>query len=401
MQKYDAASSGAFVEEFILPPYKSGDLSNLKFAVKDCIDIKDKVTGFGNPTWSNTHPKAVANAVCVEQLLLSGATCLGKTITDEFTYSLIGENYFYGTPQNPRCSDRVPGGSSSGSASAVACGIVDFALGTDTGGSVRVPASNCGIYGYRPTHGRISIAGVIPLAPSLDTVGLLAKDASTLKSVASVLLGSDISTSKTKPKIAVIAEAFDACDENIQKAVLQYLGETFEDFTNIKLSSITSPEVNITWLRDLYALIHSCELWSIHGPWIESVKPDLGPIAEYNFNNIAKLADRTQLVEGIKKRECFAQKIRDYLKDNNVILCFPTTPEIAPLKGTFSQNPEARTSGTYSERLIGINAIAGLSRSPQITIPLENASFPIGISFLAGQNQDEYLLALLYKKLET
>lgn len=394
MKKHNVASSGAFVEEFVISPYKPGNLSNLTFAVKDCIDIKDKVTGFGNPTWANTHPKAIAHAVCVEQLLLSGATCLGKTITDEFTYSLIGENYFYGTPLNPRCPDRVPGGSSSGSASSVACGIVDFALGTDTGGSVRVPASNCGIYGYRPTHGRISVAGVIPLAPSLDTVGVLAKDTSTLKSVASVLLGSNFVLSTTNPKIVVITEALEACEKDIQAAVLQYLEKNFPGFTTVTLSSITSSEINITWLRDLYALIHSCELWSIHGPWVETVRPTLGPIAEYNFNHIAKVANRNLLLDRIKKREWFAQKIREYLK-NNIIFCFPTTPEIAPLKGVFSQNPGARTSGTYSERLIGINAIAGLSKSPQITIPIESPSSPIGISFLAGQNQDESLLNLL------
>lgn len=394
MQKYNVATSGAFVEEFVLPPYKSGNLNGLNFAIKDCIDIKDKVTGFGNPTWANTHPKAVANAVCVEQLLLSGATCMGKTVTDEFTYSLIGENFFYGTPLNPRCPDRVPGGSSSGSASSVACRIVDFALGTDTGGSIRVPAANCGIYGYRPTHGRISVAGVIPLAPSLDTVGVLAKDASTLKSVASVLLGSELSSSTIKPKIVVVAEALEACEKDIQAAILQYLEKNFPDFTTVTLSSIVSPEVNITWLRDLYALIHSCELWSIHGPWIESVKPELGPIAEYNFNHIAKVANRSLLLDGIKKREWFAHKIREYLKDGT-IFCFPTTPEVAPLKGVFSGNPKARTSGTYSERLIGINAIAVLSRSPQITIPIKDTSLPIGISFLAGQNQDEYLFNLL------
>lgn len=399
MQKYDGASSGAFVEKFELQPYKTGDLNNLRFAVKDCIDIKDKVTGFGNPTWASTHPKAVTNAICVEQLLLSGATCIGKTITDEFAYSLIGENYFYGTPLNPKAPDRVPGGSSSGSASSVACGIVDFALGTDTGGSVRVPASNCGVYGFRPTHGRISVAGVIPLAPSLDTVGVLAKDMPTLKSVSSVLLGSQYNDSINKPKIIVIAEALTACEENIQTAVLQYLEQNFTDFTITKLASIIAPEINITWLRDLYVLLHSCELWSIHGPWIESVKPELGPIAKYNFHNIAKLADRANIVDGIKKREWFAKKIKEYL-ENGSIFCFPTTPEIAPLKGIFSQKPEARTSGTYSANLIGINAIAGLSRSPQVTIPLKNTTYQIGISFLTSWNQDEYLLKLLCEKLE-
>ena len=182
------AQSNAFVTTFDLSPTDSGPLDGLRFAVKDTIDVAGFKTGCGNPTWRDSHPAAVVHAVCVEQLLLAGARCVGKTISDELAFSLLGENHFYGTPLNARAPDRVPGGSSSGSASAVACGLVDFALGTDTGGSVRVPASNCGIWGFRPSHGFVSVAGVNPLAPSFDTVGILAQNADVLAKVALVLL---------------------------------------------------------------------------------------------------------------------------------------------------------------------------------------------------------------------
>src|SRR4029077_4269094 len=132
------------------------------------------------------------HAVCVEQLLAAGAHCVGKTVTDELAFSLIGENHFYGTPLNPAAPGRVPGGSSSGSASAVACGLADFALGTDTGGSVRVPASNCGLFGLRPSPGMISVAGVMPFAPTFDTVVVLTRDADVLARVAGTLLGIEI-----------------------------------------------------------------------------------------------------------------------------------------------------------------------------------------------------------------
>jgi len=393
MQKNDALTSGAFIEEFVMKPYQTGVLSNLSFAVKDCIDVKNKFTGFGNPTWLRTHPKATVNAICVDLLLSEGASCVGKTITDEFAYSLIGENFFYGTPKNPKCPDRVPGGSSSGSASSVACGIVDFALGTDTGGSIRVPASNCGIYGYRPSHGKISVAGVIPLAPSLDTVGVLAKNMKILNSVASVLLGeANISNEVSNYKIVVIEEILEACDPFIRASIHQYLDNNFREYSTIKLSDIVSQDITVAWLFDLYVLLHSCEVWSMHGSWVESVKPKLGPIADYNFNNIAKLANRNQLSVGIRQREWFARKVQEYLK-KDIILCFPTVPEIAPKRGFYSQNPEARTSSTYFQRLIGINAVAGLSRSPQITVPIDDTnSIPIGISFLAGQGKDKFLL---------
>ena len=186
--KSDSAGSGAFVQEFTLEPKGSGLLTGLRFAVKDLIDLKGYVTSCGNPSWRDTHPVAAANAVCVDQLLFAGAECAGKTVTDELAFGLSGENHFFGTPLNPRAPNRVPGGSSSGSASAVACGLVDFALGTDTGGSVRVPASNCGIFGMRPSSGVISVAGVNPLAPTFDTVGAMASSYETLAKAMSVLL---------------------------------------------------------------------------------------------------------------------------------------------------------------------------------------------------------------------
>src|SRR5262245_1386725 len=180
------AQSGAFVETLELSPAGTGPLDGLCFAVKDLIDVAGWKTGCGNPAWHATHPPAVVHAVCVEQLLHAGASCVGKTVSDELAFSLLGQNHFYGTPLNPRAPDRVPGGSSSGSASAVACGLVDFALGTDTGGSVRVPASNCGIWGFRPLHGFISVAGVNPFAPTFDTVGILVRSVEVLAQVAGI-----------------------------------------------------------------------------------------------------------------------------------------------------------------------------------------------------------------------
>src|SRR5262249_23337023 len=200
--------SGAFVETFDLPPTGDGPLAGLRFAVKDLIDIAGRKTGCGNPSWRDTHPPARNHAVCVDQLLTAGAHCVGKTVSDEGAFSLIGGNHFYGTPLNPRAPDRVPGGSSSGSASAVACGLADFALGTDTGGSVRVPASNCGVWGLRPSHDFISVAGVMPFAPTFDTVGIHARSAEVLARAAPALLASAPAPSAAPRNIYILREAF-------------------------------------------------------------------------------------------------------------------------------------------------------------------------------------------------
>ena len=167
----------------------TGRSTGLRFAVKDLIDVAGHRTGCGNPDWLATHPPARVSAVCVDQLLEAGAACEGKTISDEVAFSLLGENFFYGTPLNPAAPDRVPGGSSCGSASAVACGLVDFALGTDTGGSVRIPASYCGLWGMRPSHGIVSVAGVMPFSPTFDTVGILAGSGDVLERAMGVLVG--------------------------------------------------------------------------------------------------------------------------------------------------------------------------------------------------------------------
>ncbi|KAL3326612.1 hypothetical protein AABB24_037346 [Solanum stoloniferum] len=220
-------SCGAFMKRFTLEPIgpDSDELNGLTFAVKDIFDLEGQITGFGNPDWGKTHSAAKSTAPTVVSLLKSGATCIGKTVMDEMAYSINGENFHYGTPVNPVAPDRVPGGSSSGSAVAVGAKIVDFALGTDTGGSVRVPASYCGIYGIRPSHGVVSIDGVIPMAQSFDTVGWFARDARILKQVGRILLQSD-HESKGLSKFIVAEDCFKLLDSKSNHQLIEILGDS-------------------------------------------------------------------------------------------------------------------------------------------------------------------------------
>nr|KJB45212.1 hypothetical protein B456_007G295700 [Gossypium raimondii] len=199
---------GAFMEKFSLqlsPSQHQLPLSGLTFAVKDIFDIEGYVTGFGNPDWAKTHSAATSTAPAVMDLLTAGATCLGKTAMDEMAYCMYGVNKHYGTPTNPCAPDRVPGGSSSGSAVAVAAKLVDFSLGTDTGASVRVPASYCGILGFRPSLGAVSTVGVLPMSQSYDTVGWLARDPMILNRIGRVLLHLP-DVDPIKPSQIIIAE---------------------------------------------------------------------------------------------------------------------------------------------------------------------------------------------------
>ncbi len=331
------AASNAFIDTCEVPPTGSGPLDGLRFAVKDLIDVAGMKTGCGNPSWRDAHPPAVAHAVCVEQLLRAGARCVGKTILDELAFSLLGENHFYGTPLNPAAPDRVPGGSSSGSASAVACGLVDFALGTDTGGSVRVPASNCGIYGFRPSHGFISVAGVNPFAPTFDTVGIFARDVEVLARVASVLLAWEPAAAEPPATVHLLREAFELADPEIQQALVEpvrWLKAQFGDrFREISLHDIDGdePVVDLSAWCDTYCVLQWAEIRSSLGAWIADAKPNLGPTIAASFELTTQL-DRRRVAEAIARREHYYRCLQRFLGPHDLI-CMPTAPTPAPLKG--------------------------------------------------------------------
>jgi amidase len=389
------AQSNAFVTTFDLSPAGSGSLDGLRFAVKDTIDVAGFKTGCGNPTWRDSHPAAVVHAVCVEQLLLAGARCIGKTISDELAFSLLGENHFYGTPLNAHARDRVPGGSSSGSASAVACGLVDFALGTDTGGSTRVPASNCGIWGFRPSHGFVSVAGVNPLAPSFDTVGILAQSADVLAKVALVLFAA-APVSPSKPAtIHLIRDAFDLADANVQESLsepLRWLREIFGDtLRELSLQQLVSDDAGhsfATW-ADRFCVIQWAEIESCLGAWIANARPEFGPQIAASFQ-LMKQLDRRRVAEALQRRHQYCRGLHEFLGPDD-LLCIPTTPALAPRKG---DPPRRSSSGTgYYPRTLSLTSVAGMGRLPQVSLPIADvAGVPVGLSLLARHGQDSFLL---------
>src|SRR5262245_30418967 len=364
------AQSNAFVTTFDLPPTGSGPLDGLRFAVKDTIDVTGFKTGCGNPTWLDSHPAAVVHAVCVEQLLRAGARCIGKTICDELAFSLLGENHFYGTPLNAQAPDRVPGGSSSGSASAVACGLVDFALGTDTGGSTRVPASNCGIWGFRPSHDFISVAGVNPLAPSFDTVGVLAQSANVLANVALVLLAAAPPSPSGPTTIHLVQEAFALADPDVQEALSKPLRRLREIFGGAVQESSLQEVVgddagnNFAAWVDTFCVIQWAEIESCLGAWIANAKPEFGPEIAASFQLMSRL-DRRRIVEALQRRKQYLQKLHEFLGPDD-LLCIPTTPALAPRNG---DPPRRSSSGSgYYPRTLSLTSVAGMGGLPQVSL---------------------------------
>jgi amidase len=398
-RKYSLEESRAFTETMELQPTAPGPLTGLRFAVKDVMDLRGYRTSYGNPDWAQTHPPAAAHAVCVDQLLGSGAQCIGKTVTDELAFSLDGENFFYGTPLNPKAPDRVPGGSSSGSASAVACGLADFSLGNDTGGSVRVPAANCGIFGLRPSSGFISTAGVQPFSPSLDTVGLLAGSAAILSRAASVLLATPTPAKVEVDHLHLITEAWDLADAEVRAALAEavqliknlFTGQVCE--TSIRaIDGEAGPGLQ-NWYEP-YSTIQWAEIWSCFGAWMESVKPTLAPRTRVNFE-MAKNFDRNLVGEAIRTRERYFRRLANFLGPHD-LLCIPTVPAVARLKGKPGEDRRGQSKRRYYPRTLSITAIAGLGRLPEVSLPLgEVDGVPVGLSLLAAHGRDAYLLAVV------
>jgi amidase len=366
-------------------------LDGRRFAVKDIIDVRGRVTGGGNPTWGQTHPVAAANAVCVDQLLNAGARCVGKTVTDELAFSLLGENYHYGTPLNPRAPERVPGGSSSGSASAVAQGLVDVALGTDTGGSVRVPAANVGIWGLRPTHGRISVAGVIPFSPSFDSVGILAGEIDVLARVAAVLLGQEAASAASSGRIETVyllTDAFEMSDPEVRKALAPAVTKVRDRYPvrDISLAAMGAPPLD-TWFT-IYGRVQWPEIWSSLGSWVESAEPVFGPHIARSFE-LTRTFDRTRINAAIEEREHLFRLMRSFLGPHD-LLCLPTSPGLPPPRASADVD---RRASPYYRRTLSLTAIAGIGRLPQITLPLADAEgVPVGLSLIGAQDTDLFLI---------
>ena len=385
--------SKGFVEQLDIAPLRQGPLDGLRFTVKDNIDLAGHKTSYGSPAWRDAHPAPVHNALCVDQVLGAGARCVGKVIADEFTYSLDGESFYFGTPRNAKAPDRVPGGSSSGSAASVGNGLADFSLCTDAGGSTRVPASLCGLWGMRPSLHRVSEAGVLPFQPSVSTVGVLADTFDVLDATMGVLLSRSTSPTPSPKRIFVLQDALEVADAAVQAQVAATLDQLTAN-TGIAFEPVRFAEIigensaleacNLTALRDL----QTAEFQSTVGNWIEAVRPELGFTFSMAYENVQSF-DRIAVLDNIARCERLFGQINAFFTPDTVV-CFPTTPKIAPKKGSLS-TLEAVVD--FYDPTMTITAFSGVARLPEISAPVMTVDgCPVGLSFAAGHYRDEFLL---------
>lgn len=381
-------SSGAFCRHnhVVLTGASTGALAGLSFGVKDIFDIAGTTSSFGNPVWFDTHAPATTTAPTVQRLLDAGASMAGRTLSDELAYSLTGENVHYGTPVNPRDPDRIPGGSSCGSASAVASGLVDFALGTDCGGSVRLPSSYCGLFGIRPSLGRVSTEGVAPFSASFDVVGWFTRNAGLLADLGAVLFDTPRPAAKAK-RLLIAGDAFGfvdpAIEETLRPAIERVAGH---------VGAVERVDVSGDGLEDwfnVFRVIQASEIWANHGPWIKQHQPAFGPGIDERMEWASAVTPGAVTVARTRHAEILA-RIDEALGEGDV-LCMPSSPRIAPLKNQDIDTIEV----TYRHQAMGLLCVSGLGGLPQVSLPLsESESMPLGLSLIARRGQDEMLLEL-------
>lgn len=363
---------------------EEGPLASYQFAIKDVFDLKGFRTQAGNPDYFAQSPVADTTAEAVSLLQQAGAKLVGKTHTDELGGSLFGINEHYGTPLNTRAPDRVPGGSSSGSASVVAANLVDFALGADTSGSVRAPASFCGLYGFRPTLGRISTKGVLPIAPLFDTVGVFARDSYVLSKVLAVYGMTE--TIKIKG-FKTVSPLMDRLPPFYRAAFGEDL-HTIKELTSYETPLVLGEDTLKEWSKGVRTIAMH-DLWQVHKSWILKENPSFGKLIHDRIEVARSISEEEYKMALTKAKEA-KKRITDLLDDGEVLV-FPTVHDIPPLVSSSVEQLKE-----FALKASQHTCLATLSGCPEITIPLQQRSqgATIGISFMAREGNDASLAHL-------
>ncbi|HEY2173527.1 MAG TPA: amidase [Mycobacteriales bacterium] len=356
----------------------SGPLSGCSVAVKDLFAVRGHPIGAGNPTWLAGAAVSPEHAAVVAAVVEAGADVAGIARTDEFAYSLAGTNAHHGTPPNPAAPDRISGGSSSGPASAVAAGQVDIGLGTDTGGSVRVPASYQGLFGLRTTHGAVPRVGMLPLAPSFDTVGWLTRDAAMLERVTTTLLAT--ATRAPLRRGVVVPAVLDRVDATVRAAFDEAVaGLALDRVDTVSLA----PEVLAAW-GAAFRTVQGHEAWGVDGAWVAAHPGALGPDVASRFATAAEVSDEEAAAARVVVAEARAT-LRAILEPG-VALLLPATSSPAPSRAAEPGDPviEAARAAT-----LGLTCLAGLAGAPAVSMPLMTVDgAPVGLSAIAAPGAD-------------
>jgi Asp-tRNA(Asn)/Glu-tRNA(Gln) amidotransferase A subunit family amidase len=366
----------------LVRPGGAGPLSGEAVAVKDLFAVAGQPVGAGNPTWAARAPVESSHAWAVQALLGAGASVRGVARTDELAYSLAGTNAHHGTPPNPRAPGRIPGGSSSGSATAVSLGHASVGLGTDTGGSIRVPASYQGLFGIRPTHGSVPTSGLMPLAPWFDTVGWMTRDADLLRRVGTVLLPE--AAPRPLREAVVVPELLALATPDVRAAVDAWLDEQGGHVVAGGPPTEESWDLPDAW-PEVFRVHQAAQAWQSHGWWLGTRLDSLGADVRARFATASQV-DAVEAERAASDATAAREAVRVLLGDRLLVL--PTTPTVAPELGADLEEVRAAT--------LRLTCVAGLGGLPAVTVPLTTADgLPCGVCLVAPPRRDLDLLDLV------
>lgn len=360
-----------------------GPLAGLTFAVKDLFDVAGHTPGCGNPTWRATHPAAETDAPAVRACLDAGATLVGRTVMDELAYSVRGANPHDGAPANPEAPGRTAGGSSCGAAAAVAGGLADFALGTDTGGSIRVPASYCGLYGLRPTHGAAGLDGVMPLAPRFDTVGVLARDAEVLRAAAETLLGLD-GDGEAPGGIALATDAFALAAAPARTALTPAIAALVRRHGDAGTLAL-SDETLDAW-AEVFRTLQGRAAHAAHAHWVADARPEFGDEMARRWAFVRGISDAA-VAEAEAALPAIRERLRELTRDG-VLIALPCAPDAAPRL----DDGDTDWAG-HRDAVLTLNCAAALAGLPQLALPAARVhGLPLGLGLIGPPGGEAALL---------
>jgi amidase len=369
------------------PPRPAGPLNGVRLAVKDLFAVAGQAVGGGSARWLAEAAVETATAPSVAALLAAGATLAGLAHTDELAFSLAGLTRSYGAVPNPAAPGCTSGGSSSGPAAAVAGHVADLGIGTDTAGSIRVPASYCGLYGLRPTHGAIDIAGVLPLARSFDTVGLLSRDARLLATAADLLLP----PGRDEVPVRVLlrpGDLIDPLDPDIapafESATVALAGRTG---CGVEAAPALAPAVD-AWLP-AFRTVQAGEAWAARGEFVTKARAELQPEVVARFEAGRDLTEGA-LAEARGVLAVARERLAGLLAPGQALLLPATSGPALPLDLPDGLVDSARVA---TLRLTCLASLAGL---PAVAVPtMRVGTRPMALCLVGAPGTDRSLLELV------
>jgi amidase len=368
----------------------SGPLSGRTVAVKDMFAVEGHVSSYGHPRWRQTHGPAERTAPVVSRLLTAGASVAGLTKLDQIAWSIIGNASEGIPPLNPAYPDRFTCGSSSGPASAVACGLADIGIGTDTGGSVRAPAAACGLFGLRPTHGAISADGVLPLAPAFDTVGILARDLRLLALVLDRLSDGNGGTAPVS-RLIVPADCLDSVSAETAEAV-RSVAASLADSAGCDLAEGGLGEFFSAEAADLFARNQGRQAWTALGPWLAENVDALAPDVAVRVRRAEQLAAEPPSERAADERawHAYTEALSSGLPEGTVAVV-PVLADLPPLR---TATPEELAE--FRPTTLRFTAPASLTGRPELVVPFRHATSgkQLGVGLLGWRGSDAELIRL-------